>query len=77
MSTMPVQNVSPLYSVEEAADLLGCTGARVRQMLIAGEMKGKKINEDKEKSAWLIPKEEVTAAVKQVRRKGGRPRIGD
>lgn len=74
---MPVQNSSSLYSVEEAACLLGCTGARVRQMLISGEMKGKKINEDKERSPWLIPKEEVAEAVERERRKGGRPRIGD
>jgi hypothetical protein len=51
---MPVQNSSPMFNVAEAAEVLGCTGARVRQMLIDGEMKGKKLNEDKDRSAWLI-----------------------
>ena len=74
---MPVQNKSPLLTVEEAADILRCTGARVRQMLLDREMKGQKLNEDKKRSAWLIPKEEVQKAANQERRKGGRPRIGD
>lgn len=74
---MPVQNSSPMFNVEEAAEVLGCTGARVRQMLIDGQMNGKKLNEDKDRSAWLIPEEEVRRAAKQERRKGGRPRIGD
>lgn len=73
---MPVQNESPLFTVQEAADVLCCTGARVRQMLIDGEMKGKKLSKAP-KAVWLIPKEEVTAAAARERRKGGRPRIGD
>jgi excisionase family DNA binding protein len=66
-----------MFTVEEAAEALGCTGARIRQMLLDKEMKGKKLNEDKDRSAWLIPQEEVKRAAKAARRKGGRPRIGD
>jgi excisionase family DNA binding protein len=73
---MPVQNDSPLFTVQEVADALGCTGARVRQMLIDGEIKGKKISKAP-KAVWLIPKEEVAEAKSRERRNGGRPRIGD
>ena len=74
---MPVKNDTVMFTVEEAAKVLGCTGARIRQMLIDEEMKGKKLNQDKDRSAWLIPEEEVTRAANQERRNGGRPRIGD
>lgn len=73
---MPVQNNSPLFTVREVADVLGCTDARVRQMLISGEMKGKKLCK-RPKAPWLVPKEEVAEAAVRERRKGGRPRIGD
>jgi excisionase family DNA binding protein len=52
MSTMPV---AEFLNVREAAEQIGCTEGRVRQMLIAGDMKGKKANA----RAWLIPSTEV------------------
>jgi hypothetical protein len=69
-STMPVAD---FLNVQEVADLLGCTDARVRQMLIAGAMLGVKANA----RAWMVPRQEATRVAKQERRKGGRRRIGD
>ena len=65
--------VADFLNVQEVAELLGCTDARVRQMLIAGDLKGIKANE----RAWMVPKKEADKAVKAERRKGGRRRIGD
>lgn len=57
-------------SVKEAADVIGCTVGRVRQLLIAGDLKGEKLNE----RAWAIPR---TVAQKYAEKpaKTGRPRI--
>jgi len=65
--------VADFLNVQEVADLLGCTDARVRQMLIAKELKGIKANE----RAWMIPKKEAQRVANQERRKGGRRRVGD
>lgn len=59
-------------SVPEAADILGCTVGRVRQMLLAGELAGKKFNE----KAWAIEKRAVEKLAKIPRTKG-RPRISE
>lgn len=42
-------------SVNEAADLLGLTTGRIRQLLIGKELPGKKLNE----KAWVIDRREV------------------
>ena len=73
---MPVTNRTTLLNVEEAAEVLGCTGARIRQMLLSGELKGMKAS-DSPKSLWLVPKAAVLSAAKKERRRGGRPRIRD
>lgn len=59
-------------SVPEAAAILGCTVGRVRQLLISGELEGKKFNE----KAWAIEKRAVEKLAKVPRTKG-RPRIGE
>jgi excisionase family DNA binding protein len=56
--------VSTFVNVSEAAELLGCTVGRIRQLLIAKELRGIKANE----RAWLIPREEVEREIR--RRKG-------
>jgi len=65
--------IDKFMNVNEAAEVLGCTNARVRQLLISGEMRGKKANG----RAWLIPIKEVNRVAQLERRKGGRARIGD
>ena len=47
--------IGNLLSTQEAADIIGCTRVRVIQMLNAGEMHGKKIND----RAWVIEKAEA------------------
>jgi len=47
-------------SSQEAADALGITDSRVRQMLLAGEMSGQKLG----KRMWAIPQAEVDRAKK-------------
>ena len=66
MSTMPVEK---FLNVKEAAVAIGCTVGRVRQLLIAGELKGVKANE----RAWLITKDEVDRFAKR-QYTTGRPR---
>ena len=58
-------------SVEEAADLLGCTVGRIRQMLRAEELKGEKLNE----RAWAVDREDAEKAARKPQERG-RPRIG-
>jgi len=65
MSTM----ISNFLNVSEAAEVIGCTDGRVRQMLRSGEMQGVKANE----KAWLVDREEAERIAK-VRRGAGRPR---
>ena len=55
-------------SVQVAAEALGLTEGRVRQLLVSGEMKGHKVNG----RAWAIPSKEVRRFVAPS--KVGRPR---
>jgi excisionase family DNA binding protein len=59
-------------SVPEAADILGCTGGRVRQLLIAGELPGEKLNA----RAWAVDRKAVEKMAAIPRTKG-RPRNGE
>ena len=60
-------------SVNEAAEVLGVTGSRVRQMLQGDELRGEKLNE----RAWAVYRESVEKAAKNQRVGGrGRPRSG-
>ena len=59
------------YSVPEAADQLGLTDGRIRQMLAAEEIKGQKLGQKN----WAIPRSEVER-LKQVPQTNGRPRSG-
>jgi hypothetical protein len=53
----------------EAADFIGCSSARVRQMLCDGLLAGKKISP----RLWLIPVEEAKK-IRDLPAKTGRPR---
>lgn len=55
-------------SVQAAAETIGVTEGRVRQLLMSGEMKGHKVNG----RAWVIPSKEVRRFVEPS--KIGRPR---
>lgn len=51
----------PYLSTEAAANALGLTTGRLRQMLIAGKLKGTKVGD----RAWAIPVEEIRRLKRQ------------
>lgn len=53
--------VSTFVNVSEAAQLLGCSVGRIRQLLIANELRGIKANE----RAWLIPRDEIEREIRR------------
>jgi len=55
------------YSVNEAAGRLGLTGGRIRQLLIAGELHGEKLNE----RAWAISHADLVKFERHYRRYQG------
>jgi len=67
MSTVTL--IDRFCSVEEAAEIIGCTDGRVRQLLRAGELDGKKVSE----RAWVVVR---ASAVKYAasQQPTGRPR---
>ena len=64
---MPIEN---LLSVSEAAERIGCTDGRVRQLLRAGLLLGKKLNG----RAWGVFDESVTRFLSRPKTTG-RPRV--
>lgn len=64
---MSVLSTSNWLTVAEAAQLLGVTDSRVRQLLISGELPGEKFG-----STWAIKKADVTRFSK-IERKPGNP----
>jgi len=56
-------------NTSEAANVIGCTDAHVRRMLIEGTMKGKKVSG----RSWMVPRKEAErVAARQA--PTGRPR---
>jgi hypothetical protein len=51
MSTMQIS--FDAVSVTKAAAIIGCTTGRVRQLLLNGELRGKKLD-DSEQAPWLV-----------------------
>lgn len=47
---MATVELSEFCNVADAAKIIGCTDGRVRQLLLAGELRGRKIND----RAWLV-----------------------
>jgi hypothetical protein len=68
MSTVELKTDVVFISVPEAANIIGCTGGRVRQLLIEGVLKGVKLNE----RAWAVRKD--SAKKYAVPKTTGRPR---
>lgn len=73
IKVVPLSDTKPddLLSVDEVAELLGCTHGRVCQLLRTGELRGEKFRN----IVWQIKRSD---AEKFVREPGtpGRPRIG-
>lgn len=58
-----------LVSVSEAAEILGCTEGRIHQLLRAGTLPGKKLNE----RAWAINRADIESLAETPQTRG-RPR---
>ena len=71
MSTVAVQPGFQFISVSEAADIIGCTPGRVRQMLRSSDISGFKVGD----WTWAIPRKEAER-VKNIEHPTGRPRSG-
>ena len=66
-----IQKGSIFVSVDEAAEIMGCTTGRVRQMLRSGDLEGHKVSE----RAWIVNR--VSAENNAEKPEGsGRPRVG-
>lgn len=63
--------IGDYLNVVEAANIIGCSPGRVRQLLRADELKGVKANE----KAWLIPRKEAERMA-EYQPGTGRPRSG-
>jgi excisionase family DNA binding protein len=72
MSTMHLPRLEYL-TVQQAAEVIGCTGGRVRQMLLAGELQGVKFNA----RAWMIPKKSAAKMARTPRPVGRPKKIAD
>lgn len=59
-------------SVTDAASIIGCTTGRVRQLLLDGEIRGKKLSQS-ENSPWLVSKVDAEKLAKNPA-STGRPR---
>jgi excisionase family DNA binding protein len=55
MSAVLEKTNEKIYTVAEAAAELGMTEGRVRQLLLAGKMHGKKFG----RTVWMIPESEL------------------
>lgn len=63
--------------ITEAAELAGCTTGRMRQLLIAGEIKGEKLS-DQDNAPWMVDRRSLERYIEN-RPDGpsrGRPRNG-
>lgn len=65
-----IMHINEYVSVPEAAEIIGCTDGRVRQMLRQGMLRAKKISE----RAWLVLRKEAEKYAKTPQKRG-RPRI--
>ena len=64
--------VNEFVNTNEAADIIGVTTGRVRQMLIDGSLAGMRANQ----RAWLVRRDDAEAA-RGRESKRGRPRISE
>jgi hypothetical protein len=68
---MSTVDIAEFVNVQEAADIIGCTGGRIRQMLTREKCidGARKIN----RRAWLIPRQEAER-LRDIVATVGRPR---
>ena len=64
-------NTNEILSTNEAADVIGCTGRRVLQLLDEGTLAGQRLNG----RAWIVYRKSAEK-IAAVRHERGRPRSG-
>lgn len=62
---MPVKLAGEYYGTKEAAEAIGRTEGRVRQMIRSGELSAVEISE----RAWLVPAKEVQRVLRDRQRR--------
>lgn len=67
------KQMSSLIKVEEAAQIIGCTTGRVRQLLLAGELHGCKITGN----SWVLVRQDAERYARHNPRTVGRKRVSD
>lgn len=70
MSTMSV--IPGYFTVPEVASEIGVTDARIRQMILCGDIEATKLG-----NSWILRAQVVQDLKARERRPGGRPRISD
>lgn len=60
------------YTVKEAAEVVGCTPGRIRQLILDGTLTGEQVG-DGDNAPWLLHKKPVNAYAKK-EYSTGRPR---
>lgn len=63
-----MDSIKDAITTDQAAEMLGVTTARIRQLVAAGKLEGVKRAE-----AWFFTKEAIEAARNRPKSKGGRP----
>lgn len=63
-----MDSIKDAITTDQAAEMLGVTTARIRQLVAAGKLEGVKRAE-----AWFFTKEAIEAARNRPKGKGGRP----
>ena len=67
------EQMDVLIGVKEAAAIIGCTTGRVRQLLLAGDLRGRKVTD----SSWILVKQDAERYARHNPRTTGRKRVSE
>jgi hypothetical protein len=73
MSASTQEQMDVLIGVKEAASIIGCTAGRVRQLLLAGQLRGRKVTD----TSWVLVKQDAERYARNNPRTIGRRRISE
>jgi phage antirepressor YoqD-like protein len=68
-----LEKANVLINVNQAAKILGCTTGRIRQLLLAEQLPGRKVTE----TSWILAKKDVERYAKNNPRTIGRKRVSE
>lgn len=78
MNARGLDAVSEFVSVSQAAQILGCTKCRIRQLLADSSLEGRKLDDCAQNSAWILDRQAVQRYAERnppTSGRRGRPRI--